>query len=82
MSACNDSFDSFQLAVSQLSDMTLLSGMCFIRGIFNAYVYAGDFGWGVDELAEMEDCLQDEILLRFDRMVRSAGNSVSDCSGE
>ncbi len=80
MSACDESFNSFRLAVSQLSDMTLLSGMRFLRGIFNAY--AGDCGWCVDELAEMQDCLQDVILLRFDRMVRSAGDSVSDCAGE
>lgn len=63
-------FQSYKEAVARMTNDQLLSGMRFIRAVFNLY---GEFnnscGWFLDELGDMESCLQDEILIRFASIV-------------
>lgn len=62
--------ESFKNAVDHMSSEQLLSGMRFIRALLNSYgEYNNACGWCIDELTEMEDCIQDEILVRFAGLV-------------
>lgn len=70
-------FESYEEAVTHMSNEQLLIGVRFIRALLNLYgEYNNACGWRIDELNDMECCLQDEILIRFAGVVD--GCSVKD----